>query len=190
MRRDEDDDAASDEALLAGIAEGDEWATVVFVRRYQRRIFGLALSTLGDPGLAEDIAQEVFIRVLRHAPIYDARRAAVSTWVFAIARNLVRDALRMRRATPIDPDDFLASGLVSTERSPADSAEIGDDVGRLRVALAQLPFEQRRVVVMAAMFGQTCAEIAVSESIPLGTAKGRLRLGMAKLRTLTEVSES
>jgi len=67
-------DGPTDEALLAGLAAGDELAATAFVRRYQRRIFGLAVGMVGDPALAEEIAQEAFLRVWRHAAVYDARR--------------------------------------------------------------------------------------------------------------------
>ena len=99
-----------DEGLLAGVAQGDDQALVAFVRRYQKRVFGLAYSMLGDVGAAEEVAQEAFIRVWRHAPVFDARRGSVTTWVLSIARNLSIDALRMRRAVPIDPDEFLLDG--------------------------------------------------------------------------------
>ena len=90
----------SDEALLAGMAVGDQSAAVAFVRRYQRRVFGLAHSMTGDVGVAEDVAQEALIRVWRHAPVFDPRRGSVTSWVLTITRNLTIDALRLRRATP------------------------------------------------------------------------------------------
>jgi RNA polymerase sigma-70 factor (ECF subfamily) len=172
----------SDEALLAGMAGGDEQSAVVFVRRYQRRVYGLAYGMIGDASVAEEVAQEALIRVWRHAPVFDARRGSVTTWVLTIARNLAIDALRMRRALPTDPDDFVGLGLVSNER-PTDEAAVGA-VGspQLRAALAELPEEQRRALVLAAVYGRTAAEISESESIPLGTAKTRIRAGMGKVR--------
>src|SRR4029453_13133184 len=86
---------ASDESLLAGLAGGDVKAAAVFVRRYQRRVFGLALTIVGDSQMAEDVAQETFLRAWRHADAYDARRGRVSVWVLAIARNLAIDAVRL-----------------------------------------------------------------------------------------------
>src|SRR6202035_1407220 len=71
----------SDEALLAGMAGGDKDAAVTFVRRYQRRVFGLAHSMTGDVGVAEEVAQEALIRVWRHAPVFDPRRGSVTSWV-------------------------------------------------------------------------------------------------------------
>ena len=119
----------SDESLLAGMAHGDERAGLVFVRRYQARVFGLAFGMVADAALAEDIAQEALVRAWRHAPVYDPRRGAVSTWVLTIARNLTIDALRMRRAVPTDPDDLINLGLVSNEASP-DGAAVSSDAAR------------------------------------------------------------
>ena len=183
MRRNrEPSSGPSDEALLSGMAQGDEQAGLAFVRRYQGRVFGLALSMVGDASLAEDIAQEALVRAWRHAPVYDARRGAVSTWVLTIGRNLTIDALRMRRAVPTDPDTLIGLGLVSNEPSPDDAALSSDAAAGVRAALAGLRPEQRRAVVLAYFYGMTAAEIAVSESIPLGTAKTRVRAGLTRLR--------
>lgn len=154
----------------------------MFVRRYQSRVFGLAFGMVGDASLAEDIAQESLMRAWRHAPVYDARRGAVSTWVLTIARNLTIDALRMRRAVPTDPDELINLGLVSGEASPEGAALSADASRGLRRALSGLGVEQRRALVLAYFYGMTAAEISQSESIPLGTAKTRIRAGLQKLR--------
>jgi RNA polymerase sigma factor (sigma-70 family) len=180
----------SDEALVAGMALGDEEAAVAFVRRFQRRVFGLAFSMIGDASVAEEVAQEALLRVWRHAQVFDARRGAVVSWVLTITRNLSVDALRLRRAIPTDPDDFVALGLVSTDRSPEDRAVAADAAPNVRAALMELPPEQRRALVLAAIYGRTAAEISESESIPLGTAKTRIRAGMSKLRLSLAQMES
>lgn len=182
-----DDGAVADELLLSGMAIGDARASIQLVRRYQRRVFGLALGIVGDPAAAEDVAQEAFARVFSHAEAFDARRGSVSTWVLTITRNLAIDALRSRRATPADPDDQVFLGLVSGEAPPDDLAIAAEAMGGVRAAITTLPVEQRRAVLLAAMHGWSAAEIASAESIPLGTAKGRIRLGMAKLRAALEV---
>ena len=175
-------DELSDEALLAGVAVGDERAALVFVRRYQRRLFGLAMGILGDPGQAEDVAQEAFIRILRHASVFDARRGAVSTWCLTITRNLAIDALRLRRAIPTPPDDPVFVELRASRVAPEEAVIAGEGAARALAALADLPDEQRRAVVLAALYGRSAAEVAALESIPLGTAKSRIRLGLSKLR--------
>ncbi len=183
------EDDLSDEGLLAGMAVGDQEAAVTFVRRYQRRVFGLAFSMTGDVGVAEDVAQEAMMRVWRHAPVFDPRRGSVASWVLTITRNLAIDALRLRRAVPTDPDDFAASAMRSNEHNPEDSVRRGDARRIVRDALEVLPAEQRRAVVLAAVYGRTAFEISESESIPLGTAKTRVRTGLIRLRAAIEQSE-
>ena len=181
---------ASDEALLSGVAVGDDRAVLAFVRRYQRRLFGLALGIVGDPGMAEDVAQEAFIRILRHAAVYDVRRGSVATWTLTITRNLAIDALRVRRAIPTAPQDRVFLSLVSDERTPDDAAVLSESVKHAHAALSVLPVEQRRAIVLAVMYGRTVAEVATLEAIPLGTAKSRIRLGLAKLRDAGAVMET
>lgn len=178
------DGGVSDEALLAGMAVGDESAGVSFVRRYQRRVFGLALSMVGDHSQAEDIAQEALVRAWRHAPVFDSRRASAATWVLTITRNLAVDSLRRRRALPMGPDEMLAMSPASLDCLPEQAAEGADGTARMRSALATLPPEQRRALVMAAVYGYTAAEVGEVEPVPLGTAKTRIRLGLMKLRAL------
>ncbi len=172
----------SDEALLSGIAANDEESVLIFVRRYQRRLFGMALSVVGDSGVAEDVAQEAFIRILRHASVYDARRGSVVSWTLTITRNLAIDALRLRRAIPMDPDDWIFTNLVSGEIAPDEAVVASDGASPIFLALSELPEDQRRAIVLAVLYGRTAVEIADEESIPIGTAKSRIRLAMAKLR--------
>ncbi len=180
----------SDEALVSGIAVGDEQASLAFVRRYQRRLFGLAVGIVRDAALAEDVAQEAFIRIIRHAAVFDPRRGSVASWALTITRNLAVDVLRVRRGTPTDPDDQVFLELMSTEPPPEEAAVTGNAVDRVRSALTRLPLEQRRAVVLAAMYGWTAMEIATEDGIPLGTAKGRIRVGMAKLRESVVIEEA
>ena len=179
----------SDEALLAGMALGEQAAAVTFVRRYQRRVFGLAYSMTSDPGVAEDVAQEAMTRVWRHAPVFDPRRGSVTAWVLTITRNLAIDALRLRRAVPTDPNDFVLAALRSAERDPDDTAHRTDARHTVRAALKVLSDEQRRAVVLAAVYGRTALEISESEGIPLGTAKTRIRTALIRLRAAVEHAE-
>ncbi|HWE66021.1 MAG TPA: sigma-70 family RNA polymerase sigma factor [Acidimicrobiales bacterium] len=180
------EDGPTDEALLAGMAGGDQAAAVSFVRRYQRRVFGLAYSMTSDASVAEEVAQEALIRVWRHAPVFDARRGSVASWVLTITRNLTIDTLRMRRAVPTDPDDFAAAAMISLEHNPEDAVLRGDVRHVVREALAGLPLEQRRAVVLASVYGRTALEISEEEGIPLGTAKTRIRTGLIRLRAAVE----
>jgi RNA polymerase sigma-70 factor (ECF subfamily) len=180
------DSGSTDEALLAGMALGDQAAAVVFVRRYERRVFGLAYSMTNSASVAEEVAQEALTRVWRHAPVFDHRRGSVTSWVLTITRNLTIDALRMRRAVPTDPDEFAASAMMSLEHNPEDAILRGDVSDVVRAALAGLPPEQRRAVILAAVYGRTALEISEEEGIPLGTAKTRIRTGLIRLRGAVE----
>jgi RNA polymerase sigma factor (sigma-70 family) len=176
--------SASDDTLLAGYATGDPDSATAFIRRHQKRVFGLALSIVADAALAEDVAQEAFTRAWRHAATYDARRGSVPAWLLTITRNLAIDTLRLRRAKPVDPAVLAGLDLETTEArlQPALAAEAGEDAATLRVALAALPDEQRRALVLAGLCGRTAKEVSEIEGIPLGTAKTRIRTGMLKLR--------
>lgn len=176
---------ASDESLLAGMAVGDQRAGVAFVRRYQGRVYGLAFSMLGDSAQAQDVAQEAFLRVWRHAAVFDRRRAAVSTWVLTITRNLAVDALRLRRPVLTDPSDLFWAGLAARGPLTEERAEQADTRDRVAAALATLPSEQSRAVVLAAVYGYTASEVGQMEKIPLGTAKTRIRRGLQRLRAMS-----
>jgi RNA polymerase sigma factor (sigma-70 family) len=179
----------SDEALLAGIAAGDESSTVAFVRRYQRRVYGLAVGVLRDRTAAEDVAQEALLRAWRHAPVFDPRRGSVESWVLTITKNLSIDALRRRRDLPTDPDE-LVNGALAFGGVPVEEAVSSRSLRpQLLIALRALPDEQRRAVVLASLYSRTAAEISEIESIPLGTAKTRIRAGLLKLRALMEFDE-
>jgi RNA polymerase sigma-70 factor (ECF subfamily) len=187
---DSDTDGVSDEALLSGIAVGDDRSGLTFVRRYQRRLYGLAVGIVGDVGDAEDVTQEAFIRIFRHAQVFDARRGAVSTWALTITRNLAIDSIRVRRGVPTDPEDRIFLELTSTVRQPDAAVLAVENVANVRSALADLPIDQRRAVLLAALYGRTAAQIAEGEAIPVGTVKSRIRLGMAKLRTVIDIEEA
>lgn len=174
----------SDEALLAGLAVGDRDVGAAFVRRFQRRVYGMALSVVSDPSLAEDVAQEALLRAWRHAAVFDPRKGSVTTWVLSITRHLAIDALRMRRALPTDPGLLVGLLVASGAQGPEDTAVASDSASHLRTAIRGLPAEQRRALVLAAFAGHTAQEIALSEGIPLGTAKTRIRSAMGKLRTV------
>jgi RNA polymerase sigma-70 factor (ECF subfamily) len=179
----------SDEALLAGLAAGDREAAAGFVRRFQSRVYGVALTILGDAKAAEDVAQETFVRAWRHASSYDARRGAVSSWLFTIARNLAIDRAHLKRARPVDPD-LIASQLEREGRSARidDATQLGER-DRLRALLLELPPKQRRALVLATYFGRTAQEISELDGTPLGTVKTRIRDGLLKLRTRMEVED-
>jgi RNA polymerase sigma factor (sigma-70 family) len=168
----------SDEILLAGMADGDQDAASAFVRRFQARVFGLALTVTGNAALAEEVAQEAFLKAWRHAASYDARRGRVATWLLTITRNAAVDAVRYGRESPIDPDLLMA---MLTRRDHTLAAPDVEGALVLRQALLDLPREQSRPIIQMAFQGMTAKEIAVQQQLPLGTVKTRVRRGLRRL---------
>ena len=171
-----------DEILIAGLATGDHDAEVAFVRRFQSRVYGLARRLVRDQALAEDIAQEAFVRAWRYAPDFDPSRGSVTTWLLAITRNVAIDSLRRRRAEPVDPYLLRSLEPAAQVKTPDELAADSDAASRLRELIGHLPTEQARALVLAFFYGMTAHEVSVSEGIPLGTAKTRIRSAMTKLR--------
>jgi len=174
-----------DEALLSGLASGDGDAAAAFVRRFQARVYGVVITIVRDPGTAEDVAQETFVRAWRHAGTYDARRGRVATWLLTIARNAAIDAARVRRVEPLDPE-VVAGRLQRAGGGVVDDGVPPDDRERVRGALAELPANQRRALFLSAYLGRTAREISDIENAPLGTIKTRIRTAMLKLRDSLE----
>jgi RNA polymerase sigma-70 factor (ECF subfamily) len=179
-------DRASDAALISALALNDDAAAVAFVRRFQGPVFGLAVSITHDRTLAEDIAQEAFLRAWRAASSFDPRRGSVLTWLLTITRNLAIDAIRARRSTPVEAGELEI--LVSTTLAGGAPDGTGGRVEAMVASqrLAQLPPEQARAVVLSVVAGLTMAEVAEHESIPLGTAKTRIRTGLRRMRATVE----
>jgi RNA polymerase sigma factor (sigma-70 family) len=151
------------------------------VRRHQARVYGLALLVVGIPAVAEEVAQETFVRAWRHADAFDPRRGRATTWLLAIARHAAIDVLRVRRDIPVDPL-VMAEVMVRTVTDPDRLAERVATGTTVNAALAHVPREQATAVVLAAVFGLSGAEIADRTGVPLGTAKSRIRLGLRHLR--------
>lgn len=177
----------SDDALVAGLAIEDADAATAFVRRFQAKVFGMALSVTHDQSLADDVAQESFLRAWRSAATYDGLRGSVSAWLLTITRNAAIDAVRARRSVPADHDvlDRLLQatiGRVQPSDATGESATTTVEAGRALARLRELPPEQARAVVLAVFGGCTAEEISAQDGIPLGTAKTRIRTGLRRLR--------
>ncbi len=128
------------------------------------------------------------MRAWRNAAAYDPRRGAVATWVLTIARNVAIDTARIRRSEPMDPEAMLALEQPSAE--DGDERMIAfEETERLRKAMATLPPEQRRALILAAFFGHTAVEISEHEQAPVGTIKTRIRTAMIKLRSQLRVAD-
>src|SRR4051794_19400406 len=143
------------------MASGDTDTAAAFVRRYQARVYGLAYSIVGSSAIAEEVAQETFLRVWRHAAAYDPRRSRVSTWLLTITRNLAIDAIRLRHELPIDPHLLTSSLTAGDGEAPGAGFE---DIDLVRSALRELPVEQSTSIVLSVFYGLTAREIAERES--------------------------
>ena len=175
---------ADDAAAMAGFARGDADAATVLVRRFQGRVYGMALGITRDPSLAEDVAQEAFVRAWRAAATYDVRRGSVTTWLLTITRNVAIDAMRARRDTPTSPqvlDEVIRHSL--HDPTGADAERL-DAQRALRTLMSTHP-DQARAVVLAVLGGRTAQQVSQHEGIPLGTAKTRIRSGLMRMRATT-----
>jgi RNA polymerase sigma-70 factor (ECF subfamily) len=181
-------DRISDDALLAGTGSGDSGAALAFVRRFQSHVYGVALAITGDPGAAEDVAQQSFLRAWMRASTFDPGRGNVRAWLTAITRHTAIDALRLRRPEPVDPADLIRL-LGPVDQQPEVMTIRIERQSELRQAIRQLPLEQGRALVMAGVYRMTAQEVAETEGIPLGTAKSRIRSAMIKLRETLSAAE-
>jgi RNA polymerase sigma-70 factor, ECF subfamily len=173
----------ADEELMALVAASDADAFEIVLERHADAAFSLAYRICGRRALSEEISQEAFLAIWRSGSHYDRTRGSLRTWTLGIVHNRAVDALRRsgvqerRRVS----DEGLADQLEAPERTDAQAVEsaVSRDV---RAALDGLPEEQRRVIELAYFGGFTHTEIASMLDAPIGTIKGRMRLGLRKLR--------
>ncbi len=179
--------ALSDEEIVARLMDGESGAMGALYDRYARLVFSLALKILNDSGAAEEVVQEVFVKVWRRAPEYSSERGKFSSWLTGIAHNHAIDELRRRRVRPsASNDESAAAEVIDESPAPLDMAMQSLERRRIVDALAEIPAEQRRVIEMAYFEGFTQQEISDRLHEPLGTVKTRMRLGMQKLKALLD----
>lgn len=174
-----------DATLLRLIARAQEEALGELYDRYNRLVYSLALNATGDAPLAEEITQDVFLRVWDKADTYRAEQSKVTTWITSITRHRAIDMLRRHKVRPEGNRAEWAS-----EDSPdfPDGIDVEGEVmhaqrrSSVRKAMATLPEDQRRVLAYAYFQGYSHSEIATLLKEPLGTVKTRIRLAMQKLR--------
>jgi len=168
-------------ALIAAVAaRADRAAFAELFEHFAPRVKSYMLRLGAPPEAAEELAQEALLTVWRKAGAFDPARAAASTWIFTIARNLRIDALRRIRPLPAeDPADAPPE-----PETPDAVLAAGQDQVRLRQAIGALSHEQAEVIRLSFYSDQPHAEIAAALGLPLGTVKSRLRLAIARLRAL------
>jgi RNA polymerase sigma-70 factor (ECF subfamily) len=178
----------ADEDLIVLVERRDADAFAILYDRHGGAAYSLAHRIVGDPAVAEDVTQEAFLSLWRSAGRFDAARGSVRSWTLGIVRNRSIDALR--RASGPAPkldldDDGVLEGQASGELTDA-AAIRRETAERVRGALGELPDEQSQVIGLAYFGGFTHSEIAELLGMPLGTVKGRMRLGLEKIRTMLE----
>jgi RNA polymerase sigma-70 factor (ECF subfamily) len=183
---------ARDEELVARLLQRDERALERLYDRYGRATYSLVLKMLRDPARAEEVCQEVFLKLWRRPESYVAGRGAFATWLLSVAHHRAIDELRTRRheVFSLSGDEFAPRELIDDASDLADGAWVREQRAAVRTALATLPPSQRQAVELAYFAGLTQREISERLGEPLGTIKTRIRLAMQKLRTcLTGLDE-
>jgi RNA polymerase sigma-70 factor (ECF subfamily) len=173
----------ADEDLMQLVSGGDAGAFEVVYDRHSTVAYSLAFRICGARAQADDVVQEAFLSVWRSGARYDRTRGSVRTWVLGIVHNRAIDAIR--RATVHDrrraSDEGIEERFESGERTDAEVARRAE-ARDVRELLGGLPAEQKRVIELAYFGGYTHSEIAEILDAPIGTVKGRMRLGLEKLR--------
>ncbi len=188
--------SASDDELLGAIQRREEAALAALYDRYGRLAFALAFRMLGERGAAEDVVQDAFLKIWRHADRYQQGRGTAQPWVMSIVHNAAVDRRRGRSGRAmselrLDAANGYAGWQAPAQDDPFWAAAHSIDAERIRAALSALPPEQREAIDLAYFGGMSHHEIAVRTGQPLGTVKSRLRLGLRRLReALSEATSS
>jgi len=173
----------ADEDLMQLVRRGEANAFEVVYERHCSAAFSLAYRMCGTRAAAEDVVQEAFLSLWRSGARYDRARGSVRTWMLGIVHNRAIDSLRRsvvhdrRRAS----DEGIEERFEARERTETEVARLGE-AQEIREALQLLPTEQCRVIELAYFGGFTQTEIATMLETPIGTVKGRMRLGLEKMR--------
>ncbi len=183
---------ANDEELISAICHGSEQAMEIFYQRYYRYAYALAYRLLHESTAAEDIVQEVFLSVWRKAATYQRQHGSVYSWLQAIVHHRAIDRLR---SVAYRNNQWAPLQVEGEQDPPSPQRDVWEEAWQkeqgqlIRSALAQLPAAQREVIELAYFQGYTHTEIAAQKHIPLGTVKGRMRLGLQKMKNLLQVHD-
>jgi RNA polymerase sigma-70 factor (ECF subfamily) len=173
--------------LVGRVGAGDRQAFLTLYDRYAARVFGLALHMLRDRLSAEEIAQEVFLKLWTRADSFSPDKGRFINWLLTITRRTALDHIRLEGRRPAiaePPTDAQDWSHLPHQDSMSEEARWGS----VRFALDQLPPEQKAVIALSFYFGLSQSQISEQLEIPLGTVKTRMRLGMDKLKDAFEVS--
>jgi RNA polymerase sigma-70 factor (ECF subfamily) len=179
-------EAHEDQEIAARLAAGDEQALREVWARYGALVHSVAYRIVGDQHLAEDCTQDVFLALWRSAARFDHRRGRLATWLLAITRNRAIELVRRRAVRPADLHAELE--VPGSEEDPADVVQRADVAQSVAIAMVSLPPPQYEALRLAFFEGLTHSEIAARLGLPLGTVKGRLRLGLERLSSIVDPS--
>ena len=165
------------------VHDGDQRAFEIIFDRHSTVAFSLAYRMCGRRTMAEDIVQEAFLSLWRSGARYDRHRGSVRSWVLGVVHNRTIDAFRREtvRAGRDVSDDSALERMPAAERTDAE-VQRRDEAEQVRSALCDLPDDQRKVIELAYFGGFSHSQIAEMLKLPAGTVKGRMRLGLSKLR--------
>jgi RNA polymerase sigma-70 factor (ECF subfamily) len=174
----------ADEELMPLVGRKDPEAFEVLFDRHGGAAFSLAYRIVGDRAAAEEVTQEAFISVWRSGARFDAVRGSVRSWLLSIVRNRAIDFLRSRagKAPKLNFDDDSALEQRPAAERTEEEALRRETAGEVRGAIGKLPSEQSKVIELAYFGGFSHSEIAGILELPMGTVKGRMRLGLEKIR--------
>lgn len=180
-----------DEDLMLLMRSGEARAFEVMFDRHATVAYSLARRICRQERMAEDVVQEAFLSVWRGAGRFDPSRGSVRTWVLSVVHHRAIDAVRRARVNDgrIVCDEFAVQQIAAPELTEVEVVR-RSEAHQIRHALDQLPVDQRRVIELSYFDGLTHHQIAQLLDVPPGTVKGRIRLGMQKLRALMESDES
>jgi RNA polymerase sigma-70 factor, ECF subfamily len=173
----------ADEDLMARVQEGDARAFEAIFDRHADAAFSLAYRMCGRRATAEDVVQEAFLSLWRSGARYERARGSVRSWVLGVVHNRAIDLFRRDSVrTSRDVSDEGAVERMAAPDSTEGEVHRRDDASHVRGALQDLPDDQRQVIELAYFGGFSHSEIAAQLELPAGTVKGRMRLGLTKLR--------
>lgn len=172
----------ADEELISLVERKDSRAFAVLYDRHSRVAFSLAYRLMGERQAAEDLVQEVYLRVWRSTGSYRAERSSVRTWILSIVHHRGVDLLRSSSSRRRTQDKVESSAETIQPSEAFSEAWRNSQRDQVRQALNTLPAEQLKILELAYFSGYTHVEISELLDLPLGTVKGRMRLGMKKIK--------
>ena len=171
------DEREQETGLLVAVAGGDTAALRELYQNFERPLYALGRRWLREPSLAEELVQEVTIRIWRRAKTFDPARGAAGSWIFGVARNVAADLANARKKAPLPVEETYAASEPWNDENAWTAWQVSS-------AIRTLPIEQQKIVELAYVVQMTQAEIAQTLNIPLGTVKTRLYSALKKLRAL------